>query len=125
MPPIITPFVFRNNAQEGLRVMVNCLLERGDHPVKFEWLKDGLGINSDIPKKIGDIRIQFRALDAYSSQLVIPELSAEHQGNYTCRASNKARTATHSAVLTVSGKVNKSHMQLLSYLHRTNARDLF
>ncbi|CAL4061187.1 unnamed protein product, partial [Meganyctiphanes norvegica] len=45
---------------------------------------------------------EVRKLDEYSSQLLIPRLSAAHQGNYTCVATNAARRATYTAPLTVS-----------------------
>ncbi|XP_042211178.1 Down syndrome cell adhesion molecule-like protein Dscam2 isoform X1 [Homarus americanus] len=110
VPPRIGPFTFRENAAAGIRVSVSCSLEQGDLPVTIRWLKDGELLTSDPqgaldPHRQGSLArlgLKVRFLDAYSSQLVIPNLSAAHAGNYTCQATNAARTVTYTAPLTVS-----------------------
>lgn len=50
--------------------------------------------------------IEVRQMDEFSLTLLIPHLSASHAGNYTCEATNAARTATYTAPLNVSGNVS-------------------
>lgn len=115
MPPRIGPFSFRSNAAAGIRVQVSCGLEQGDLPVTFRWLKDGTPftdsrfLDAVDPLRRGpaaDLALEVRQLDAYSSILIIPHLSAAHAGNYTCEATNAARSASFTAPLTVSGNVD-------------------
>ncbi|KAK7084280.1 hypothetical protein SK128_009907, partial [Halocaridina rubra] len=119
VPPRIAPFNFRTNAAAGIRVQMTCSLEQGDLPVTMHWVKDGipLSVAGDIQSPVlslhglhrsglvADLGLEVRQLDAYSSVLVIPHLTAAHAGNYTCRATNAARSVTHTAPLTVSGNV--------------------
>lgn len=113
MPPRIGPFNFRENAAAGIRVQVTCGLEQGDLPVSISWLKDGEALSPDHqsamdlrrPGLLGRLGVDVRFLDAYSSLLVIPHLTAAHAGNYTCQATNAARSVTYTAPLTVSGNV--------------------
>lgn len=115
VPPRIGPFSFRSNAAAGIRVQVSCGLEQGDLPVTFRWLKDGTPftdtrfLDAVDPLRRGpaaDLALEVRQLDAYSSILIIPHLSAAHAGNYTCEATNAARSASFTAPLTVSGNVD-------------------
>lgn len=39
-PPIIEPFAFPKNLQEGGRAQVTCAVSSGDMPVTFSWKKD-------------------------------------------------------------------------------------
>ncbi|XP_071538790.1 cell adhesion molecule Dscam2-like isoform X2 [Panulirus ornatus] len=107
VPPRIGPFTFRKNAAAGIRVQVSCSLEQGDLPVTIRWLKDGEALSPDHqgamdPRLLGRLGVDVRFLDAYSSLLVIPHLTAAHAGNYTCQATNAARSVTYTAPLTVS-----------------------
>lgn len=44
-PPVIEPFSFPKNLQEGGRAQVSCSVTSGDMPVYFSWMKD----NAPIP----------------------------------------------------------------------------
>lgn len=54
-PPIIEPFAFPKNLQEGGRAQVTCAVSSGDMPVTFSWKKDdkpiplGLQVSSSQP----------------------------------------------------------------------------
>lgn len=43
-PPVIEPFTFPKNLQEGGRAQVTCQVSSGDMPVYFTWHKDGVPI---------------------------------------------------------------------------------
>lgn len=43
-PPIIEPFAFPKNLQEGGRAQVTCAVSSGDMPVTFSWKKDDKAI---------------------------------------------------------------------------------
>lgn len=97
-------------------MQVSCVLEEVDLPVAITWLKDGRPLASPhahahalaaVPAYLG---LEVRMLDKYSSGLVIPRLQAAHAGNYTCQATNAARTATHTAALAVSGNVPRPRL---------------
>lgn len=89
------------------------MLEEVDLPVSIIWLKDGQELSATHPGRhihagasSSHLGLEVRMLDKYSSGLVIPRLQAAHAGNYTCQATNAARTASHTATLAVSGNVH-------------------
>ena len=94
------PFLFPNKLlNEGMRSAVSCQILEGSLPIQFDWTKDGLSLGSS-----GIDGVTIRGNDEYSSTLIIDHLRFLHRGNYTCKASNAAGFATHSAELTVNGK---------------------
>lgn len=40
-PPVIEPFAFPKNLQDGGRAQVTCAVSSGDMPIAFSWKKDG------------------------------------------------------------------------------------
>lgn len=101
------------------------MLEEVDLPVSITWLKDGRPLSSmqhHAHAASTYLGLEVRMLDKYSSGLVIPRLQAAHAGNYTCKATNAARTATHTAALAVSGKVHAhAHTPTPRPQHGSNA----
>ena len=94
------PFLFPNKLlNEGMRSAVSCQILEGSLPIQFDWTKDGLSLGSS-----GIDGVTIRGNDEYSSTLIIDHLRFLHRGNYTCKASNAAGFASHSAELTVNGK---------------------
>ena len=110
-PPTIMPFLFPNKLlNEGMRSAVSCQILEGSLPIQFDWTKDGLSLGSS-----GIDGVTIRGNDEYSSTLIIDHLRFLHRGNYTCKASNAAGFATHSAELTVNGKSLIVCLQKMSY----------
>ncbi|GAB6020910.1 hypothetical protein CHUAL_003555 [Chamberlinius hualienensis] len=98
--PKIAPFEFQEDlVREGMRAQIQCAVSEGDIPLTLSWMKDGHFINNTIH----DVFIN--QVDEYSSNLAIRFVSPKHNGNYTCIVSNKAGVATHTAQLSVNGKV--------------------
>lgn len=51
-PPVIEPFNFPKNLQEGGRAQVTCSVSSGDMPVYFSWKKDGAPISVTLQVKL-------------------------------------------------------------------------
>ncbi|GIY15760.1 titin [Caerostris darwini] len=94
--PKINPFHFSGELDVGMRASVHCAVIYGDIPFEFTWLKNGHQIQ-EIPG------ISFRKTDEYTSNLVISEVNADSNGNYTCRVTNSKGSDEKSAVLSVKG----------------------
>ncbi|XP_063973280.1 cell adhesion molecule Dscam1 isoform X2 [Diachasmimorpha longicaudata] len=92
-PPVMSPFGFPANLQEGSRAQVTCSVTSGDLPIYFSWLKDGEPLPSSL-------RIEERGAEFFSL-LVFKELTARHSGKYTCAATNSAAKVNHTAELLV------------------------
>lgn len=43
-PPVIEPFKFPKNLQEGGRAQITCAVSSGDMPIYFSWKKDDMSI---------------------------------------------------------------------------------
>lgn len=111
VPPKITPFAFKQNAMAGIRLQVSCTLEQGDLPVKFEWFKDDVRLQSKRggPSMLSQqLNLKIFQLDDFSSVLTVSKVKSHHSGNYTCFAMNNINTVKFTAPLTVSGKQNSS-----------------
>ncbi|XP_076279934.1 Down syndrome cell adhesion molecule 3 isoform X5 [Lasioglossum baleicum] len=92
-PPVMSPFNFPPNLQEGGRAQVTCSVTSGDLPIAFSWLKDGEKLPSSL-------RIEESVADFFSV-LVFNKLSSRHSGKYTCVATNSAAKVNHTAELLV------------------------
>uniref|UniRef100_T1J6S4 Down syndrome cell adhesion molecule-like protein Dscam2 n=1 Tax=Strigamia maritima TaxID=126957 RepID=T1J6S4_STRMM len=96
VPPKVTPFSFQDELiQEGARARIQCVVREGQSPIKIVWLKNGHFIPQDQGVLIHNI-------DEFSSILMISSISPRHNGNYTCKATNAAGTAQHTAPLFVN-----------------------
>lgn len=47
-PPVIEPFKFPKNLQEGGRAQITCAVSSGDMPIYFGWKKDDSSIPSSL-----------------------------------------------------------------------------
>ena len=47
-PPILEPFTFPTNIQEGSRAQVTCYVTSGDMPIHFSWHKDDMPISASL-----------------------------------------------------------------------------
>ncbi|GLH14154.1 Down syndrome cell adhesion molecule-like protein Dscam2 [Gryllus bimaculatus] len=100
VPPAITPFAF-GELSSGERVLVTCSVKRGDPPLTIQWFKDARPI-PPTPSLHDDPDLTVQGAGEYSSVLAIRSVSSRHSGNYTCSATNKARTTTYTALLLVT-----------------------
>ncbi|XP_055315179.1 cell adhesion molecule Dscam2 isoform X2 [Sitodiplosis mosellana] len=92
-PPVIEPFAFPKNLQEGGRAQITCAIVLGDLPIVFTWKKD----DHHIP---ASLQITVKG-DEFFSMLVFKDISARHSGKYSCYASNSAATVNHTSELLV------------------------
>ncbi|GIY15765.1 titin [Caerostris darwini] len=92
--PEINPFHFGRTLKIGERVSVTCAVRVGQSPFTFLWLKDGSAIQEMEA-------ITIRNIDEFNSNLAITRLGPEHNGNYTCRVSNRKGSSEQSDVLTM------------------------
>lgn len=81
-----------------MRTRIYCNVAQGDQPLDIKWLKDNKLIESS--NQIAKIR----TIDQFSVALVIENLSALHNGNYTCQVANDAAVVSHTAELLVNSK---------------------
>lgn len=100
VPPKILPFTFQELVQEGMRAWLQCVVSEGDLPLSVRWYKDGHLIPRD--SKTG---ITIKDLDDSSSILTIWNVAPQHNGNYTCVATNEAASVSHSAALAINGRI--------------------
>ncbi|GAB6020998.1 Down syndrome cell adhesion molecule-like protein 1 [Chamberlinius hualienensis] len=80
---------------EGALARLTCVVYQGDLPLTLNWLID----NQPITTSFG---VNVRSVDTYTSILTIDSVQRKHQGNYSCVASNKAASASHTASLVVN-----------------------
>lgn len=99
MPPKLGPFTF-GEVMEGVRTQVQCVVQAGDLPLKLEWRKD----DEHIPANLGVVVTE----DDYTSTLAIATVTAQHAGQYTCLATNQAKSTKQSDRLVVTGTPNQA-----------------
>ncbi|XP_055385270.1 cell adhesion molecule Dscam2 isoform X2 [Condylostylus longicornis] len=92
-PPVIEPFKFPKNLQEGGRAQITCAVSSGDMPIYFSWKKDDMPI--PISLQVTEKKEEFFSL------LVFKDISSKHSGRYTCFASNAAAKVNYTADLQV------------------------
>ncbi|XP_011307192.1 Down syndrome cell adhesion molecule-like protein Dscam2 isoform X1 [Fopius arisanus] len=94
VPPKISPFTADRDLHLGERTSLTCSVTRGDQPIRIIWLKDGRAMG---PSE----RVSITNVDQYNSILMIESLSPDHNGNYSCVASNPAAEVSHTQQLVV------------------------
>ncbi|XP_066244770.1 cell adhesion molecule Dscam1 isoform X34 [Euwallacea similis] len=94
--PQILPFSFgEESVNSGDPASLNCLVHKGDLPLNISWLHN----NSTIHQEFG---ITLIPTGKKGSSLTIDSVSADHAGEYSCIALNRAGFDRHSAVLNVN-----------------------
>lgn len=94
--PHILPFTFGEEIpNQGDTVSVSCVASKGDVPI-------GLTFYHNEKPVIDDNGITITK-SAKIAMLSIESLRAEHRGNYTCKASNRAGQVQFSAELNING----------------------
>lgn len=94
--PHIVPFEVDEDINFGDSVQMNCHVSKGDMPIKIHWLHNGL-------KSFSNAGITVQKLGERSSVLTISNVKAQHRGNFTCMASNKAGIANFTIAVHVKG----------------------
>ncbi|XP_076346768.1 cell adhesion molecule Dscam1-like isoform X3 [Tachypleus tridentatus] len=93
--PVILPFNFPKEIQQGMKIRLFCTVAAGDPPFQLSWLKDGQLL---LPGR-SDVIIATPGED-YSS-LIIESATPEHNGQYTCSAKNEAAMVNYTSTLVV------------------------
>ena len=96
-PPQILPFSFGKDViNQGQLGQLMCTVIQGDEPISIKWSLHGedLGPGPDLTTT---------QLGTRTSILMISAVNYRHTGTYTCTASNKAGSTSHSAILKVNG----------------------
>lgn len=76
---------------------IACVVSSGDMPIRITWRKDG----QEIVSGTSGVAIETKE---FMSSLQISKVSLEHNGNYTCIASNDAATVSSERQLIVTGE---------------------
>lgn len=97
--PRVTPFEFPRDIMVGSRTKVMCSISRGDPPIKFQWLKDGVEIVKSGNNDNNGLRVESN--EDYTI-LSIESVSMSHAGNYTCQVTNEASRSSHTSLLHVN-----------------------
>ncbi|KAJ8982888.1 hypothetical protein NQ317_004318 [Molorchus minor] len=94
--PHIIPFEFEGEVDTGESVQLNCYVSKGDLPLKLRWLLNG----KEIKNVYGITTIP---IGERTNLLTISSVQPEHSGLFSCRTSNSAGEAIHSAQLLING----------------------
>lgn len=115
-PPSIFPFYIERGVELGKRIGIQCLVTKGDAPIKIIWFKDDISLSSlHLPT------LTITSVGEFSSSLLIESVAVEHGGRYRCEAHNAAAVATHDIQLSVNGTINAHFKaQHLYALHQTS-----
>ncbi|CAN7982350.1 unnamed protein product, partial [Ixodes hexagonus] len=95
VPPTINPFSFPPSIREGERSSVHCFVSSGDRPVSIWWLKDGH------PLRPGLLDAKPQLMNEFLSVLYFESITEDHNGTYTCVASNPYSSTNSSADMVV------------------------
>lgn len=95
--PTILPFEFGDEEfNMGDTISIACSVIKGDLPVNITWWLNNRTVNTYDG-------IVVNVVNKKLSTLSVDYVTADHMGDYTCRAVNKAGVASFSAYLRVNG----------------------
>ncbi|CAL4137225.1 unnamed protein product, partial [Meganyctiphanes norvegica] len=92
--PVIDPFQFLREFNEGQRTQITCTVSSGDLPITINWLKNGGHLQHDQ-------NIETKMTTSFSKVLSFMKIQEHHAGSYTCEATNIVGSANHSSTLKV------------------------
>lgn len=96
-PPQLLPIEFGLEAfYEGDLAQASCRLRKGDRPITFTWLFNGIPL-------VNTKDTQISSLGSTTSILTLDPIQAHHQGNYSCKAVNSAGATQVEASVIVNG----------------------
>lgn len=103
--PQISPFSFSDEGKNFEdTVSALCTITTGDLPISIYWFfTSSLNVTRNLSSTEG---LMILRNSKKISSLNIDSVQANHRGNYTCVASNRAGVAQHSALLHVNGESN-------------------
>lgn len=101
MAPVILPFSYDElvNVDDALDLF--CQISKGDKPISIKWTFDSANAIG------GHAQLTSKRLSDKASMLSILAASAKHTGNYTCTATNRAGSVSHTTSITVNGTLEK------------------
>ncbi|CAN8027485.1 unnamed protein product [Ixodes persulcatus] len=94
--PVINPFLFMKNLQEGMRTTVVCSVLSGEPPVEIDWLKDSAPLSEVHPEA------KITRLGDFASSLTMDNVTRRHSGNYSCKATSGIATTNYTSRMDVS-----------------------
>jgi len=93
--PHIMPFSLNEDYNQGDSVQLTCHISKGDRPIQTSWTFQGRPISSNSGVDVLNV--------GHSSILTIMSPSAEHSGNYTCTAVNRAGASSLTVPVHING----------------------
>ena len=91
------PFVFEDGpASSGQDISIQCMTPEGDLPLEIYWFLN----NKSVVEYSG---ITTARVGKRNMVLNIESVAAEHSGNFSCIASNKAGSVSYTTDLKVNG----------------------
>lgn len=105
--PQIVPFSFAEsgesiNVQESVSTL--CSINKGDLPLNIWWTLTDSDLLMDRNLSSNEI-VTITRNSPKLSVLNIESVQAQHRGNYTCYAQNRAGIAQHSSFLLINGEL--------------------
>lgn len=95
--PVVIPFSFQSEYHsEGDYVQLNCIVTKGDMPIKFSWYMNHRKLHPSMGVSVMNVGRQ-------TSILIIQNIEFRHAGLYTCEAHNIAGRINETAELVVKG----------------------
>ncbi|XP_067138843.1 cell adhesion molecule Dscam2-like [Centruroides vittatus] len=89
----IQPFTLPKKISEGETITILCSVTKGEKPLQFQWLKNGIILNNDKKIEINTGR--------ENSILSIADVNSKDSGNYTCVVNNRVDKSNYTAALVV------------------------
>lgn len=98
--PAIIPFSAPDSLSIGSRVKLLCSVSSGAAPLQLKWSRNGQPLSDLFYPNDADLSVQ-QLEDGLI--LNIKRMNSALNGNYTCQASNRYGSSSHSAALYVQG----------------------